>query len=174
MLPPLVPIIDGNDAGETLVFIQGWPDDASLWDSAVAAVRGSYRCVRLTLPNFGGDRTARWGYSTEEIIGALVDFVRQAGRGRRVTLVLHDWGSYWGHAVHHRAPELVARVATVDVALCPEIGANTGSQAVGAACSAAVQWVGVHLFLSNPVFRSGVNTSSMTWRLMSRIGTSVD
>ena len=116
MLPPLVPIIDGNEAGETIVFIQGWPDDASLWDSAVAAVQGSYRCVRLTLPNFAGDRTARWGYSTEEIVEALVDFIRQAGRGRRVTLVLHDWGSYWGHAAHHRAPELVARVATVDVA----------------------------------------------------------
>jgi pimeloyl-ACP methyl ester carboxylesterase len=112
----LAPIVEGNDAGETVVFIQGWPDDASLWDPAVAALRGTYRCVRATLPNYAGDRSARWGYSTEEIVAGLTEMVRDAGRGARVTLVLHDWGCYWGHAVHHRAPELVARVASVDVA----------------------------------------------------------
>jgi pimeloyl-ACP methyl ester carboxylesterase len=111
----LKPLVDGNEAGETLVFIQGWPDDASLWDGAVAALRDAYRCVRTTLPNFGGDRTARWGYDTNEIIEALSDLVRDAGRGKPVTLVLHDWGCYWGHAVHHRHPELVARVAGADI-----------------------------------------------------------
>jgi pimeloyl-ACP methyl ester carboxylesterase len=116
VLPRLTPIVDGNEAGETIVFIQGWPDDASLWDSAVAALRETYRCVRVTLPNYGGDRTARWGHPTEEIVDGLAQMVREAGRGKRVTLVLHDWGSYWGHAVHNRVPELVARVASVDVA----------------------------------------------------------
>jgi hypothetical protein len=28
---------------------------------------------------------------------------------------MHDWGCYWGHAVHHRCPNLVARMAGVDV-----------------------------------------------------------
>jgi pimeloyl-ACP methyl ester carboxylesterase len=82
----------------------------------VTALRGKYRCVRATLPNFGGDRTERWGYPTEQIVDALVELVREAARGKRVTLVLHDWGCYWGHAVHHRVPELVARVASIDVA----------------------------------------------------------
>lgn len=112
----LTPIVEGKDTGPTLVFIQGWPDDASLWDDAVAVLRSDYRCVRVTLPNFAGDRTARWGYRTDEIVDALEVFVREAGRGERVILVLHDWGCYWGHAVHHRAPELVAAVAGVDVA----------------------------------------------------------
>jgi cis-3-alkyl-4-acyloxetan-2-one decarboxylase len=112
----LVPLIEGNEAAETIVFIQGWPDDASLWDPVVAALRESYRCVRVTLPNFGGDRTARWGYRTEEIVDALVQLVAEAGGGRPVSLVLHDWGCYWGHAVHHRRPDLVGRVASVDVA----------------------------------------------------------
>lgn len=109
------PIVDGS-GDETIVFIQGWPDDASLWDPAVAALRDRYRCVRLTLPNYGGDRTSRWGYSTEEIVEALVSFVREADGGKPVTLVLHDWGSYWGHVVHHRLPEMVTRVAGIDVA----------------------------------------------------------
>lgn len=112
----LTPVIEGNDAGETIVFIQGWPDDASLWDGAVADLRDEYRCVRVTLPNFAGDRTARWGFRTLEIVEALEALVRDAGRGRPVILVLHDWGCYWGHAVHHRVPDLVAAVAGVDVA----------------------------------------------------------
>jgi pimeloyl-ACP methyl ester carboxylesterase len=112
----LAPIVEGKDSGETIVFIQGWPDNASRWDGAVAALRDGYRCVRTTLPNFGGDRSARWGFSTDEIVEALADLIRDAGRGKPVTLVLHDWGCYWGHAVHHRYPELVARVAGLDIA----------------------------------------------------------
>jgi len=112
----LTPIIEGNDAGETIVFIQGWPDDASLWDPAVAALRDKYRCVRATLPNYGGDRTVRSGFTTSEILDALERLIADAGRGRPVTLVLHDWGCYWGHAIHNRRPDLVSRVAGVDVA----------------------------------------------------------
>lgn len=112
----LKPVVEGNDTGETLVFIQGWPDSASLWDGAVAALRDWYRCVRTTLPNFGGDRSVRWGYTTSEILDALGTLVREAGRGKPVTLVLHDWGCYWGHPVHHRHPELVSRVVGLDVA----------------------------------------------------------
>jgi pimeloyl-ACP methyl ester carboxylesterase len=124
----LTPIVDGNETGETIVFIPGWPDDASLWDGAVAALRDTYRCVRVTLPNFAGDRTARWGYDTDEIVEALAELVRDAGRGSPVTLVMHDWGCYWGHALHHRYPELVARVAGVDVGAHyrPSLGAVAG------------------------------------------------
>jgi pimeloyl-ACP methyl ester carboxylesterase len=112
----LTPVVEGNETGQTIVFIQGWPDDASLWDGAVAALRGRYRCVRTTLPNYGGDRTERWGYTTAEILEAIEMLIRDAGGGNPVTLVLHDWGCYWGHAVHHRCPNLVARIAGVDVA----------------------------------------------------------
>ncbi len=112
----LTPIIEGNDSGQTIVFIQGWPDDASLWDSAVLALRDQYRCVRVTMPNYAGDRTTRWGFTTLEIIDALERVLEDASRGKPVTLVLHDWGCYWGHALHHRRPELVSRVAGLDVA----------------------------------------------------------
>lgn len=110
------PIVDGNERGPTLVFIQGWPDDASLWDDAVAVLAPTYRCVRVTLPNFDGRRAVRDGFTTEEIIDALGRVVRDAAKDGPVTLILHDWGAYWGHAVHHRHPELVERVVGIDVA----------------------------------------------------------
>lgn len=112
----LTPIIEGNHDGETLVFVHGWPDSAALWDETVSALRRRYRCVRVTMPNFDGRRTTREGHGTPEIVEALVAMIRECAFGRRVTLVLHDWGSYWGHAAHHRAPELVRRVVTLDVA----------------------------------------------------------
>jgi pimeloyl-ACP methyl ester carboxylesterase len=116
MTPRLDAIVEGPDSGETLVFIQGWPDDATLWDVHVASLSARYRCVRTTLPNFDGRRSARWGYSTDEIIEALADMVREVSPDAPVTLVLHDWGCYWGYIMHRRYPPLVARVAGLDVA----------------------------------------------------------
>lgn len=124
----LSPIVDGKEGGETIVFIQGWPDDASLWDEAVAALGSTYRCVRVTLPNFDGTRSVRWGYTTEEIIDALVEVLRDAAKDGPVTLVLHDWGCYWGHPVHHRCPDLVSRVIGLDISphFKPSIGGALG------------------------------------------------
>jgi pimeloyl-ACP methyl ester carboxylesterase len=131
----LTPVVEGNEAGETIVFVQGWPDDASLWDGAVAELRRTHRCARVTLPNFGGDKTVRWGYGTMDIVDALEGLVREAGDGRPVTLVMHDWGCYWGHAVHHRCPDLVARIAGVDAS--PHYRASTVRAVLGII---AYQW----------------------------------
>lgn len=116
MTPHLEPIVSGNASGETILFLQGWPDDASLWDEAVAALGARYRCVRVNMPNYDGAVSARSGFHTEEIVEAVVELIRRFADRGPITLVMHDWGSYWGHAAHHRVPELVARVATVDVA----------------------------------------------------------
>lgn len=112
----LTPRIEGNPEGHTLLFIQGWPDDASVWDETVAALAGTYRCVRVTLPNFDGARTTREGYDTMTIVDALEDVLRAVSNRGPVTLVLHDWGCYWGYALHNRCTDLVARVAGLDIA----------------------------------------------------------
>lgn len=121
----LEPIVDGPDSAETVFFLQGWPDDATLWDQHVASLSSRYRCVRTTMPNYDGRRTARWGYSTDEIVDALVALVREASPDAPVTLVLHDWGCFWGYLLHHRHPELVARVAGLDVA--PHVEPSAGA-----------------------------------------------
>ena len=43
--------VEGEGA-ETIVMVHGWPDTYRLWDSAVAALKDRYRCVRFTLPGF--------------------------------------------------------------------------------------------------------------------------
>ena len=42
--------VEGNPRGPTLVFIHGWPDDASLWRRQVTALGDDFRCVLVTLP----------------------------------------------------------------------------------------------------------------------------
>ena len=121
----LTPMIDGNESGPTLLFIQGWPDDASIWDGQVATLAEQYRCVRITLPNFEGARDTRWGHSTDQIIEALAHCVREVAPANPVTLVIHDWGAMWGHLLQERYPQLVQRIAGLDIAphVRPSIGA---------------------------------------------------
>jgi len=114
--PKLKPIVEGQDQAETLLFVQGWPDDHTLWDELVALLRDRYRCVRVDMPNYGDAEQQRWGYSHEQMVLGLAALVRQVSPGRPVTLVAHDWGAYWGYALHHRHPELVKRIVGLDVA----------------------------------------------------------
>jgi len=146
MILELDPIIEGNVSGETLVFVQGWPDDASLWDRLVGILSARYRCVRVTMPNYAGTREVRWGHSTEEIIEALARCIRKTSPDSPVTLIIHDWGAYWGHAMHARHPELVKRIACLDVA--PQVEPGFGA-ALGIILYQG--WLALAFFLGGPV-----------------------
>lgn len=112
----LSPHVEGPQDGETLFFVQGWPDDLSIWDSLVGSLRDRYRCVRVNLPNYGDGPTARWGADTDAIVDALAACVREVSPAAPVTLILHDWGAIWGTIMHHRHPTLAYRLVILDVA----------------------------------------------------------
>lgn len=115
-VPRLIPIVEGQSGGDTLFFIQGWPDDHTMWDEQVAFVRDRYRCVRVDLPNYPGAEERRWGFSHEQVVEALARCIREVSPSKAVTLVAHDWGAYWGYWLHHRHPELVSRIVGLDIA----------------------------------------------------------
>lgn len=140
----LTPQIDGDNADDTLFFIQGWPDDATVWDSLVAELADTHRCVRVTLPNHGTTRDRRWGHTTEEIVGGIERCLREVSPDRSVTLVLHDWGCFWGHLLHERNPDAAHRIVTLDVA--PHAKTTT------ALASIPYQWwLAFAFFLGGPV-----------------------
>lgn len=115
--------IEGNPDGPTLVFVHGWPDDASLWRRQVEALGVRFRCVLLTLPNFGDTSVKPGGYDFPELLERLAATVRQVqpagqggpGIGPGVGLVTHDWGAYLGYLLEQKHPELVARMAALDI-----------------------------------------------------------
>jgi len=115
---------------ETLFFVHGWPDDETLWDEQVSYFKDRYRCVRVTMPHFAGRSKAKelghdkktWGYDFSEAGDILAATMRREaaeaeadGRERAMTLVLHDWGVFWGLMAQRRCPELVKRVVAMDV-----------------------------------------------------------
>lgn len=132
--PLLVPRIEGAKDGPTLFFVQGWPDDATLWDDFVAVLRDRYRCVRVDLPNYPGAEYRRWGYSHDAIATGLARCIREVSPAAPLTLIAHDWGAVWGYRLHHRHPELLCRLVALD------IGPVVKPSPSEAAIIAAYQW----------------------------------
>jgi pimeloyl-ACP methyl ester carboxylesterase len=99
---------------EAIVFIHGWPDTHRLWDPQVAALKDRYRCVRFTLPGFDASQPAR-AYGLDEVIERIRHVVDAACPGGRVTLLVHDWGCFYGYQFAARHAALVRRVIGVDI-----------------------------------------------------------
>jgi pimeloyl-ACP methyl ester carboxylesterase len=112
--------VDGIDvhvegAGtDTIVMVHGWPDTYRLWDGTVAHFKDRYRCVRFTLPGFDEDKPRR-AYELHELVDFLRHVIEAVSPGRKVILMLHDWGAPFGYQLYCTHPELVARVVGIDV-----------------------------------------------------------
>jgi cis-3-alkyl-4-acyloxetan-2-one decarboxylase len=104
-------LVEGS--GPPIVMVHGWPDTHRLWDGQVAALRDRYRCIRFTLPGFdlAGDGRA---CSLDEVVATLRAIVEEAAGGK-ATLLLHDWGCFYGYQFALRHPELVERIVGVDI-----------------------------------------------------------
>lgn len=94
--------------------VHGWPDTYRLWDSTVEALKHRYRCVRFTLPGFDAAKPHR-AYTLPELIEFLDAVVERVAPGRRVILMLHDWGCLVGYQYYVRHPGRVAKIVGVDI-----------------------------------------------------------
>lgn len=107
--------IEGKPDGPTLVFIHGWPDNASLWRKQVEALGENFRCVLVTLPNFGERPVKAGGFDFPELLGRLAATIREIQPEGKVGLVTHDWGSYAGYMLEKAHPELFVKMAALDI-----------------------------------------------------------
>ncbi len=114
-LPTCEYTIEGNPGGPTLVFIHGWPDDASLWRQQVDALAAEYRCVLMTLPNFGERPVRPGGFDFPELVRILHRTIAEVQPEGHVTLVTHDWGAYLGYLLEQAHPERIERMIAMDV-----------------------------------------------------------
>jgi pimeloyl-ACP methyl ester carboxylesterase len=97
-----------------IVMIHGWPDTYRLWDAQVAFLRDRYRCVRFTLPGFDIAKP-RQAFSLAQTIASITKIVERTSGGRKVVLMLHDWGCVFGYQFAMRHPSLVSKIVGVDV-----------------------------------------------------------
>lgn len=100
--------------GPLVLMLHGWPDSPALWDGLVATLRERWTCVRFALPGFDLARPPRPVPVDEmcRLIAAVADAVSP---GAPVTLVLHDWGCFFGYEFAARHADRVARVVGVDI-----------------------------------------------------------
>ncbi|HEX4330641.1 MAG TPA: alpha/beta hydrolase [Usitatibacter sp.] len=103
-----------GDGAESIVMIHGWPDTYRLWDAQAAFFRDRYRCVRFTLPGFDIGKPRR-AYSLEEVLYIIKHIVEETSPGRKVILMLHDWGCAFGYQFAMRHPGLVSKIVGVDI-----------------------------------------------------------
>jgi cis-3-alkyl-4-acyloxetan-2-one decarboxylase len=105
--------IDGVGV-ETIVLLHGWPDTQRVWDCTVAGLKDRYRCVRFTLPGFEGPQHHQ-AYALRDIIDLIGQVVDTASPNAPVTLLLHDWGCFFGYQYAMQHPQRVQRVVGVDI-----------------------------------------------------------
>jgi pimeloyl-ACP methyl ester carboxylesterase len=103
-----------GDGAESIVMIHGWPDTYRLWDATVEALKSRFRCIRFTLPGFD-PASERHGYTLDELAAFLNEVLERVAPGRKVILMLHDWGCVFGYQYAMRHPEKVARIVGVDI-----------------------------------------------------------
>jgi pimeloyl-ACP methyl ester carboxylesterase len=94
--------------------VHGWPDTCRLWQGQVEALKPHCRCLRFTLPGFDLSRPSG-AWSLEEVVEIMRRIVTQTCPGKRVTLLLHDWGCLYGYQFALRHPQLVERIVGVDI-----------------------------------------------------------
>lgn len=159
--------VDGIDvvvegAGpHAIVMIHGWPDTHRLWDRQVAALRARYRCVRFTLPGFAPGHPRR-AYSLDEIVAAIRGVVEQAAGGEPVTLLLHDWGCFFGYQFAMRHPQFVTRVIGVDIG---DAGSRGHRREIG---PNGVAWILAYQFWLAAAWRIGGAVGDRMARWMAR------
>jgi pimeloyl-ACP methyl ester carboxylesterase len=101
----------------TVVMVHGWPDTYRLWDGAVQALQAQYRCVRFTFPGFDEQSSqASNGMPTlAQRTAHLLAIIDRASPDQPVTLLLHDWGCFFGYELAARHPDRVSRIVGMDI-----------------------------------------------------------
>jgi len=109
-----IDVLVEGEGNESIVMIHGWPDNYRLWDAQVAFFKDRHRCIRFTLPGFDIDKPRR-AFSLSETVSAIKTIIEQTCPGRKVILMLHDWGAVFGYQLAMRHPSLVSKIVGVDI-----------------------------------------------------------
>lgn len=88
-----------------------------MWNKQVKALSENYRCLVVDLPYFNGKHqiTKSKGVGFKEISDGLAEIIEKQTKKKKVTLIIHDWGSLYGFMLYRDRPDLISRIATIDV-----------------------------------------------------------
>jgi len=106
--------------GDPVVFLHGNPTSSYLWRNVIPHVEGAARCLAPDLVGMGDSGKAPAGsYRFVDHARYLDAWFEALGLTRRVTLVMHDWGSALGFHWAHRHPERVRGLVYMEALVRP-------------------------------------------------------
>jgi haloalkane dehalogenase len=106
-------------AGDPVVFLHGNPTSSYLWRNVIPHVASAARCLAPDLVGMGDSGKAPGGVYAFADHTRYLDAWFDALGLRRVTLVVHDWGSALGFHWARRHPERVRGVAYMEAIVRP-------------------------------------------------------
>ncbi len=113
----------GVAGGDPIVFIHGNPTSSFLWRNVIPHLSGLGRCLAPDLAGMGDSGKAPDGsYRLADharYLDAWFDAVALDRRDRKVTLVIHDWGSALGFHWARRNPDRVRGIAYMEAIVRP-------------------------------------------------------
>src|ERR687888_969487 len=118
--------LDEGAGDQAVVFVHGFPFEASMWEPQIpVVVEAGRRAVAPDLPGFGrsavpADRSA---YSIDGYADVVAALIGELGLGR-VVLVGLSMGGYIVLAVARRHPEVLAGLVLVDTRADPDTPAG--------------------------------------------------
>jgi haloalkane dehalogenase len=101
--------------------LHGNPTSSYLWRNVLPWIDGLGRCVAPDLVGMGSSDALAPGseYAFAEHAAMLANILRVLGADKRVTLVLHDWGSVLGFDWARRNPERLKGIAYMEAIVVP-------------------------------------------------------
>jgi haloalkane dehalogenase len=106
-------------AGDPVVFLHGNPTSSYLWRNVIPHVQGAARCLAPDLVGMGDSGKAPAGSYRFVDHARYLDAWFDALALRRVTLVVHDWGSALGFHWARRHPDRVRGLVYMEALVRP-------------------------------------------------------
>lgn len=104
--------------GDPILFLHGNPTSSYLWRNVIPHVRGLGRCIAVDLIGMGDSDKPDIPYRFADHARYLAAFIAALDL-RRITLVIHDWGSALGFDWAMAHPEAVRGLAFMEAIVTP-------------------------------------------------------
>ncbi|HLA82273.1 MAG TPA: haloalkane dehalogenase [Thermoleophilia bacterium] len=104
--------------GDPLLFLHGNPSSSYLWRNVIPHLRPLARCIAPDLIGMGKSDKPDIEYRFFDHVRYVEGFIEQMGL-RRITLVIHDWGSALGFYYAIRHEENIKGLAFMEAIIMP-------------------------------------------------------
>ena len=117
--------IDGKEiayrqqgSGEPIVFLHGNPTSSYLWRNITPYLHDQASCISMDLIGMGDsdklDNPGTNSYRFEEHFYYVEKAIKALTNNKKITLVIHDWGSALGFHWSYKHPELTKGIAYME------------------------------------------------------------